>query len=73
MNKEALRYFKELCEDIEKQGLTKNEKIITTKQGASVGLSDGRQVINMCANNYLGLADNKEVIAAAKECYDTHG
>ena len=73
MNKEALRYFKELCEDIDKQGLTKNEKIITTKQGASVGLSDGRQVINMCANNYLGLADNKEVIAAAKECYDTHG
>ena len=73
MNKQALRYFKELCEDIEKQGLTKNEKIITTKQGASVGLSDGRQVINMCANNYLGLADNKEVIAAAKECYDTHG
>ena len=73
MNKEALRYFKELCEDIEKQGLTKNEKIITTKQGASVGLSDGRQVINMCANNYLGLADNEEVIAAAKECYDTHG
>ena len=73
MNKEALRYFKELCEDIDKQGLTKNEKIITTKQGASVGLSDGRQVINMCANNYLGLADNEEVIAAAKECYDTHG
>ena len=73
MKKEALRYFKELCEDIDKQGLTKNEKIITTKQGASVGLSDGRQVINMCANNYLGLADNKEVIAAAKECYDTHG
>jgi glycine C-acetyltransferase len=73
MKKEALRYFKELCEDIDKQGLTKNEKIITTKQGASVGLSDGRQVINMCANNYLGLADNEEVIAAAKECYDTHG
>ena len=73
MNKAALNYFSELCADIEKQGLKKNEKIITTKQGGVVGLSDGRMVVNMCANNYLGLADNKEVIAAAKECYDTHG
>ena len=73
MNKEALNYFAKICEDIEKQGLKKNEKIITTKQGGTVGLSDGREVINMCANNYLGLADNEEVIAAAKSSYDTHG
>ena len=73
MNKEALNYFAEICEDIEKHGLKKNEKIITTKQGGTVGLSDGREVINMCANNYLGLADNEEVIAAAKSSYDTHG
>ena len=58
MNKQALNYFAEICEDIEKQGLTKNEKVITTKQGAVVGLSDGRDVVNMFANNYLGLADN---------------
>ena len=71
--KTALKYFKETCDTIEKEGLTKNEKIITTPQGAKVGLSDGRDVINMCANNYLGLADNTEVIEAAKKSYDTYG
>ena len=73
MNKQALNYFAEICEDIEKQGLTKNEKVITTKQGAVVGLSNGRDVVNMCANNYLGLADNKDVIEAAKASYDKYG
>lgn len=73
MKKEALSYFAQICADIEEQGLKKNEKIINTKQGAKVGLSDGRTVINMCANNYLGLADNQDVIDAAKACYDTYG
>lgn len=73
MNKNALEYFAGICEEIEKQGLKKNEKIITTKQSGVVGLSDGRRVINMCANNYLGLADNPDVIEAAKSAYDTHG
>lgn len=71
--KSALAYFKETCENIEKEGLTKNEKIITTPQGAKVTLSDGREVINMCANNYLGLGNNEEVINAAKESYDNYG
>ena len=73
MDKNALAIFAGLCADIERDGLTKNEKVITTKQGAVVGLADGREVINMCANNYLGLADNPEVIAAAKACYDQYG
>lgn len=71
--KKALGYFKEICENIEKEGLTKSEKVITSPQGAKVKLSDGREVINMCANNYLGLADNGEVIAAAKKSYDEYG
>ena len=71
--KTALKYFKETSENIEKEGLTKNEKIITSPQGAKVSLSDGREVINMCANNYLGLANNKEVIDAVKESYSTYG
>ncbi len=71
--KKALSIFKEVCETIDRDGLTKNEKVITTKQGARVGLNDGRTVVNMCANNYLGLAGNEEVIAAAKASYDTHG
>ena len=71
--KKALGYYKEILENIEKEGLLKNEKIITTPQGAEVELSDGRKVINMCANNYLGLANNKEVIDAVKESYSTYG
>ena len=71
--KTALKYFKETCEQIEKEGLTKNEKIIVTPQGAKVRLSDGREVVNMCANNYLGLGNNPDVIAAAKASYDNYG
>ncbi len=71
--KSALKYFKEVCETIEKDGLTKNEKVITSPQGSKVCLDDGREVINMCANNYLGLANSPEVIEAAKECYDKYG
>ncbi len=71
--KSALNIFKETCQTIEKEGLTKNEKIITSPQGAKVALSDGRTVINMCANNYLGLANNEQVIEAAKESYDNYG
>ena len=71
--KTALKYFKDTCETIEKEGLTKNEKIITTPQGAKVKLADGKTVVNMCANNYLGLGNNPEVIKAAKESYDSWG
>ena len=73
MKKSALQYFAQICDSIEKDGLKKNEKIIVTPQGGVVGLSDGKQVINMCANNYLGLANNPEVIAAAKASYDNYG
>ena len=71
--KTALKYFKETCDTIEKEGLTKNEKIITTPQGAKVKLFGGKEVINMCANNYLGLGNNHDVINAAKESYDNYG
>ena len=71
--KTALKYFKEICETIEEEGLTKNEKIITTPQGAKVKLSDGKEVINMCANNYLGLGNDPDVIKAAKRSYDNYG
>ena len=73
MMKTALKYFKETCENIEKEGLTKNEKVITSPQGSKVSLNDGREVINMCANNYLGLANNKDIIDAVKESYSTYG
>ncbi|HSM99697.1 MAG TPA: glycine C-acetyltransferase [Rudaea sp.] len=58
---------------IRAQGLYKTERIIATKQSASIKTSDGREVLNFCANNYLGLADNPQIIAAAKHALDTHG
>ena len=71
--KKALQYFRETYQQIEKDGLTKNEKVITTPQGAKVSLAEGREVINLCANNYLGLANNAEVIQAAKDSYTRYG
>ena len=59
--------------DIESKGLFKKERVITTSQGASVKVSDGGEVIIMCANNYLGLSSNKEVVKAAKSALETHG
>ena len=63
---------KELSE-IESKGLFKKERVITTSQGASVKVSDGGEVVVMCANNYLGLSSNKEVVEAAKSALETHG
>ncbi|MDT8997797.1 glycine C-acetyltransferase [Paucibacter sp. APW11] len=58
---------------IREAGLYKNERIITTPQGAEVHTADGRDVINLCANNYLGLSSHPDVIAAAHEALRTHG
>ena len=66
------RYSKEL-DSIREQGLYKSERIITSPQSAEITLDDGRKVLNFCANNYLGLADHPDVIAAAKDALDTHG
>ena len=63
---------KELSE-IESKGLFKKERVITTSQGASVKVSDDGEVVVMCANNYLGLSSNKEVVEAAKSALETHG
>lgn len=60
-------------QEIENAGLFKSERIITTSQDAVIKVSTGEEVINFCANNYLGLSNNKEVIQAAKDVMDTHG
>ena len=59
--------------DIENAGLYKRERIITSPQGADIEVQGGKHVINFCANNYLGLSGNAEVIEAAKAAMDTHG
>jgi glycine C-acetyltransferase len=60
-------------EEIKSQGLFKTERIITSPQDAHIAITGGKRVLNMCANNYLGLADHPGLIAAAKEALDTHG
>ncbi|MCD6016880.1 MAG: 2-amino-3-ketobutyrate coenzyme ligase [Bacteroidetes bacterium] len=59
--------------EIEQNGLFKKERVIITPQGASVKVSDGKEVIIFCANNYLGLSSHPKVIEGAKKALDTHG
>lgn len=59
--------------EIRQEGLYKQERIIATPQGAEITTADGREVINFCANNYLGLSSQPAVIAAAKETLETRG
>lgn len=59
-------------QEIENAGLFKKERIITTPQGADI-VANGKEVINFCANNYLGLSSHPKVIEAAKKALDTHG
>ena len=60
-------------EEIKSQGLFKTERVITSPQEAHISITGGKRVLNMCANNYLGLADHPALVAAAKEALDTHG
>ena len=59
--------------EIKEAGLYKKERIITSSQDAVIKVSTGEEVINFCANNYLGLSNNTEVVKAAKDTLDSHG
>ena len=67
------KQLSQTLEEIKSQGLYKTERIITSPQDAHIAVAGGKRVLNMCANNYLGLADHPELIKAAKEALDTHG
>jgi glycine C-acetyltransferase len=67
------KQLSQTLEEIKSQGLYKTERVITTPQDAHIAVADGKRVLNMCANNYLGLADNSELIKAAKKALDDHG
>ena len=67
------RRYAQTLQEIRDAGLFKAERIITSPQSAQITLADGRSVLNFCANNYLGLADHPDIIAAAKQALDTHG
>lgn len=66
-------HLQQELETIKENGLYKKERIITSPQDAEITISTGETVINFCANNYLGLSSNKEVIQAAKDTLDSHG
>jgi glycine C-acetyltransferase len=67
------KHLQNELQEIKNSGLYKKERIITSPQDAVVKISTGEEVINFCANNYLGLSSNKEVIQAAKDAMDSHG
>jgi glycine C-acetyltransferase len=73
MNTATKNYYKEILNGIEAEGLYKKERIITSPQSANIEVTGGQKVLNMCANNYLGLANHPEIIKAAKESYDKWG
>lgn len=73
MNNEALSYFQSQLDKIKESGLWKEEKILSGPQGARITQKGRANILNMCANNYLGLSGNREVIEAAKAGMDTWG
>jgi len=68
-----LQDFEKRLDALKEQGLFKEERVITSPQSAEITINGGKEVLNFCANNYLGLADNQELIEAAKAGLDTHG
>ncbi|GAA4280433.1 glycine C-acetyltransferase [Gaetbulibacter aestuarii] len=67
------QHLQEELQDIKDNGLYKEERIITSPQGAEITLDSGKTVLNFCANNYLGLSSHPDVIQAAKDTLDSHG
>jgi glycine C-acetyltransferase len=70
---EFARQISATLAEIKAQGLYKTERVITSPQDARIEITGGKRVLNMCANNYLGLADHPALLAAAKKALDTHG
>ncbi len=73
MNSLTKKYFVDILTNIESEGLYKKERVITSPQSANIEVTGGQKVLNMCANNYLGLSNNPEIIEAAKSSYDKWG
>jgi glycine C-acetyltransferase len=70
---DARNVYQKTLTEIRDAGLYKSERVIVTPQSAAIRVSDGKEVLNFCANNYLGLSSHPKVVAAAHEAIDTHG
>ncbi|MGV8828519.1 MAG: glycine C-acetyltransferase [Breznakibacter sp.] len=70
---EFKEYLQKELTSIDESGLFKRERIITSAQGAEIKVNDGAEVLNFCANNYLGLSSHPRVVKAAQQAMDTHG
>lgn len=73
MYKEYKTHLDTILQEIKEAGLYKNERIIVSPQGPEITLDTGQKVLNFCANNYLGLSNNEQLIEAAKASLDNHG
>ena len=73
MTTDTKKYYSEILTGIENEGLYKKERVIASPQRANIEVTGGQKVLNMCANNYLGLSNNPEIIEAAKKSYDDWG
>ncbi len=73
MNEAFLSHLRGELEKLEETGLYKDERVITSPQSAHITVGDGRQVLNFCANNYLGLADHPALLEAAKQALERYG
>jgi len=73
MTESTKKYYSDILTSIESEGLYKKERIITSPQNANIEVKGGQKVLNMCANNYLGLANNSELIETAKQSFDKWG
>ncbi len=73
MDQNFLQHLQESTQALKEQGLYKEEREITSPQNSSITVKGGQKVLNFCSNNYLGLADNPQIIESAKKSYDTYG
>src|SRR5512141_1502942 len=73
MNSTFTDHLRKTLGEIEAAGLGKRERVLTTHQSAHIAVASGQKVLNLCANNYLGLADNPELVAAAKASLERWG
>jgi len=73
MNTDTKQYYNDILNSIEEEGLYKKERVITSPQSANIEVMGGQKVLNMCANNYLGLGNHPEIIKAARDSYNKWG